>query len=325
MRLESLSEKSLIAAIKKDFPTLDPDLLLGIGDDAAVLKHGSKSRVITKDLLIEDFHFFMDSHPPGLLGRKSLNVNLSDVAAMGCKPRYALLGLGIPVETPPDWIQRFFSGLKEASDEYRVILIGGDLTQSQKVVISLTVIGEGERVIERSGAQEGDLVYVSGTLGDSGQGLVLVKTGVKLGQGKDSDFLLHAFLDPIPQVTLGKELASFQLASSMIDISDGLSVDLSHLCEESGKGAEVFLDRLPLSRELVSMAEDPLSMALHGGEDYQLLFTVPPEKENDVQGLSRKFRVTKIGRIVKGQSIVAVDKKGKRRPLEIKGYQHFKT
>ena len=324
MKLKKINEKELIAGIRKDFGIeLQEAVELGIGDDAAVIKSGEKKLVLTKDLLIEDVHFVFSSHPPALLGRKSLNINLSDVAAMGCTPKYALLGLGLPAKIKTEWVQEFFSGLKEAALAYNTALIGGDVTQAAKVVISISLIGEGKRYIRRGGAKPGDLIFVSGTLGDSAQGLVLSKQGIGLGEGLKPDFLLRAFFDPVPQVALGEKLAELKLASAMIDISDGLSVDLKHICEESNAGAEIELHRIPISPELSSVRENPLDLALHGGEDYQLLFAVPPEKEKQVSNLYNKFKITKIGRIILGKDIFIKGKKGTRKLLEIKGYQHF--
>jgi len=322
--LKKINEKELIAGIREDFGIESQEVVeLGIGDDAAVIKSEGKKLVLTKDLLIEDVHFIFSSHPPALLGRKSLCINLSDIAAGGCTPKYALLGLGLPSKAKAEWVQEFFSGFKEASLEYNTALIGGDVTQADKIVISISLIGEGERYIRRGGAQPGDLLYVSGTLGDSAQGLILSKQGIGLGEGLNTDFLLRAFFDPIPRVSLGKKLAELKLASAMIDISDGLSVDLEHICEESSSGAEIELNRVPISAELSSVSKNPLDLALNGGEDYQLLFAVPPEKEKQVSNLFNKFKITKIGCIISGKDIFIKSKNGTHKLLEIKGYQHF--
>ena len=323
MKLKGLSEKDLIAEIRKEFRVSEKDLISGIGDDAAVIKVGEKQLVITKDLLIEDVHFRSASHPPFLLGRKSLSVNLSDIAAMGCAPRYALLGFGFPIGTETDWVEDFFSGLKDLVQEFNVLLVGGDITQSQKITVSVTVIGEGEQIVRRSGAMSGHLLFVSGFLGDAGQGLALMREGLSLGEDERSDFFLRAFFDPYPQVLLGKEISRLQLASAMIDTSDGLSVDLRHICEESVCGAEVFLEKVPVSPELRSVHEDPLDLALHGGEDYQLLFSVPPEKASSIALLQDRYRISHIGQIIPGDQIHAVAPEGARKVLAKRGYQHF--
>lgn len=324
MKLTDLSEKGLIAELKKDFlSSASHDLALGIGDDAAALKIGGKYLTFTKDLLIEDVHFIGSSHPPELLGRKSLNVNLSDLAAMGNTPKYALLGLGLPSSAAPEWIQDFFSGIKAAAENYNVELIGGDITRAEKITISLTLIGEGKTLIERNSARPGQLLYVSGTLGDAAQGLELAKQGKNLGQDKDEDLLLRAFLAPEPQVPLGIKLARYSLAAAMIDISDGLSIDLGHICRESGVGAEVFTAEIPISAALFAARKDPLEPALHGGEDYQLLFTVPEEQEKQVNIHLKQFHVTRIGRITAGQGINLIDDNGNRSQLDASGFQHF--
>lgn len=323
MKLKGLSEKDLIAEIRKEFKVSEEDLISGIGDDAAVIKVGEKQLVITKDLLIEDVHFRLASHPPLLLGRKSLSVNLSDVAAMGGVPRYALLGLGFPDGTKTDWVEDFLSGLKSLAQEFRVSLVGGDITQSQKITISMTVIGEGKHIVGRSGAEPGHLLFVTGFLGDAAQGLELTRKGVGLGESEQSDVFLKAFFDPQPQVLLGEELSRLQMASAMIDTSDGLSVDLGHICEESGCGAEVLLENVPLSPGLRTMYDNPLDLALHGGEDYQLLFSVPPDRAKSMDELQERYRISHIGQIIPGKQIYTIDSKGICKLLMKRGYQHF--
>jgi len=323
MKLKFLSESGLISAIRKEFAAPLPGLSLGIGDDAAVVKLPGKNLILTKDLLIEDIHFIAKLHPPFLLGRKSLVINLSDIAALGGKPRYALLGLALPSGIAPNWVEKYFSGFKSAAEEYSVALIGGDISQAKKRMISVTLIGEGQNIIKRSGAKPGDTLYVSGTLGDAKQGFLLLKKGFKLGMDNKADQLLRAFLDPAAQVALGQDLARFKLASAMIDLSDGVSVDVHHLCQESGCGAELDLERIPLSPELRQWQRRAADYALHGGEDYQLLFSVSPQRVGDVRRLEKKYKLTPIGRMIGGKTVYIIDRRSQRRRLEIKGYQHF--
>ncbi len=323
MKLHRLEEKELIEAIRKEFFTQQANLELGIGDDAAVIKTGKTSLVITKDLLLEDIHFLRRLHPPRLLGRKSLNVNLSDLAAMGAKPKYALLGLGIPVGTETGWIEFFFKGFKSAAGKFGVKLIGGDVTRAQKVTVSVTLIGEGKRIIKRSGAESGHHLFVSGALGEAREGLLLLKRGFKLGGDKKKDKMLKAFLDPTPQVELGMRLAGLQLVSSMIDISDGLSVDLGHICKESRCGAEIEREKLPISFELRSVQRRAFDFAMNGGEDYQLLFSVPPSKLYAVYGLKKKYSLTHIGKTIRGKGIFLIDRRGRRQKLKPRAWQHF--
>jgi len=327
MKSRFLSERELIKGIRRDFSGSEvPDLRLGIGDDAAVFSSSRDDWVITKDLLVEDFHFLFPSHPADLLGRKSLNINLSDLAAMGARPRFALLGLGMPDGTSPDWVRDFFEGLRSAAFEFGVALIGGDLTGADKITISVTALGAAPAsgVIPRSGARPGDTVYVSGTLGDSAGGLALARRGILLGSGEREDYLLRAFLDPNPRVELGKRIGALGGAGAMIDVSDGLSTDLGHICEESGVGAEIEAARIPLSEALRELSPDPQRDALHGGEDYELILTIPSRNEEAIQDLSNEFALTRIGRITEDRKMILVHPDGTRSPLRKAGWQHFK-
>jgi thiamine-monophosphate kinase len=324
MRLRSLREREIISSIRGEFAAKARGLVLGIGDDAAVIRGGKKLNLLTTDLLIEGVHFVASLNPPRFLGRKSLNVNLSDIAAMGGTPRFALLGLALRKDLDRDWVRGFFRGIKEAADERGVALVGGDISAAAKIVVSVTIVGEAESFIPRSGARPGDLIYVSGYLGDAASGLRQLWKGVRSGKDKRADHLIRAFLDPVPQIVLGRSLSRSKTASSMIDTSDGLSVDLRHLCEESGAGAEVDLERLPMSPAIRALEKYPERLALHGGEDYQLLFTVHPEKAGEIERLARGFRISCIGRMTRGREVQVVDGKGKKRRLEAKGFEHLK-
>ena len=293
MSQDSLSEKNLIADLRKRFASDDRNISLGIGDDAAVVRVGEGLLAVTKDMLIQDVHFFAD-HPPELLARKSLSVNLSDCAAMGANPRFALFGLGLPGDTDPDWVERYLHGLEGITAEFDVRVIGGDISAAPKILISVTLLGEGDRFVQRGGAEPGHSVYVSGLLGEASQGLELARRGIRWGAGAESDRFLKAFYDPIPQVDLGRRLAAHRVASAMIDLSDGLSVDLGHLCRECGTGAEVEAASLPISPELRKAAPSALRMALHGGEDYGLLFAVSPQMEASLIRKPLGHKVTRI-------------------------------
>jgi thiamine-monophosphate kinase len=323
MKLHRLEEKQLIRAIRDEFRVRHPGLTLGIGDDAAVIKVRGANLVITKDLLVEDVHFILRHHPPKLLGRKSLNVNLSDLAAMGAIPKYALLGLGLPKRSETKWIREFFGGFKSAAKYFGVSLIGGDVTRAQKVLVSVTLLGEAKNIIRRDGAKPGDLLFVSGPLGEAREGLLLLKRGIRFGKGRKQDRMLKAFLDPNPQIELGMALARHKLASAMIDISDGLSVDLSHVCEESGCGAEIHWDKIPVSQELKALQKRAYEFALNGGEDYQLLFSVPEEKMEALSRLQKKFSLIAIGRMIGQEGIFLVDRQGLRKRRQPKSWSHF--
>jgi len=322
-RVGDLGEWGLIRLIRKTFPPAGRDVLVPIGDDAAWLKT-AKRVLLTKDLLVEGQDFPPGLHPPRLLGRKSLNVNLSDIAAMGGRPRHALLGLGLPAETPVAWVRAFLAGFKEAAVEAEVDLAGGDLSTAPLVVISVTVMGEADTVVTRGGAKPGDIICVSGTLGEAAAGLRLLLEGGLGRKGRGRGRLLKRFLDPEPRLALGQALARRRLASAMIDVSDGLSVDLGHLCEESGTGAVIELARLPVSRELSRAFPNPWPLALHGGEEFELLFTVPPAKLGAVLRLGKTFPLTPIGIMARGRDILAVDPDSRCHPLRAQGFEHFR-
>ena len=323
MRLRKLGERELLALIRRHFSVPRKDVVLGIGDDAAVVNPGSGKLLVSKDLLVEDSDFIFRLQDPRLLGRKSLNVNLSDIAAMGGRPLHAVVGLALPAETDETWLRQFMAGFRAAAREAGVALVGGDLSQADKIVIAVTVTGEAGSPVLRSGARPGDAIFVSGTLGDAAGGLRLLEKGGHRGVVKAVQPLIDAFLDPAPRLELGALLARRKLASAMIDLSDGLSVDLAHICEESGAGAEVEAERVPISVALAHMARDPLAMALNGGEDFELLFTVRPRDVAAVERIASKHRLSRIGRITAGRRLVLIGPGGKKKPLRAKGFEHF--
>jgi len=322
MRLKHLGERRVISRIRRAFGVKRADILLGIGDDAALVR-GPERLLLTTDILVEDEDFRRADHPPRLLGRKALNVNLSDIAAMGGRPLHALVGLAMPGDIDEEWLRSFMAGLRSAAREACVALVGGDLSQSDRIMIAVTVTGEAKAPVKRSGARPGDGIFVSGTLGDAAGGLRLLEKGGIHGVVKPVRPLVKAFLDPSPRLKLGALLARRALASAMIDLSDGLSVDLAHICEESRVGAEVEAKRVPISTALAHSVRDPLDMALNGGEDFELLFTVRPGKVATVETLAAKHGLTRIGRITSGRAIRLVSPKGKKTPLRPRGFEHF--
>ncbi len=322
MRLKHLGERRLIGRIRRAFEARRGDILIGIGDDAALVK-GPATLLLTTDLLVEDEDFRGDWHPARLLGRKALNVNLSDIAAMGGRPRHALIGMAMPADVEAAWLTQFMAGFRQAAREAKVAVVGGDLSEADRIVIAVTVTGEAPRPVRRRGAKPGDWIFVSGTLGDAAAGLRLLEKGGGQGVVKAVRPLVDAFLDPAPRLELGAKLARRRLASAMIDLSDGLSVDLAHICEESKVGAEVEASRIPISPALERFARDPLKLAVHGGEDFELLFTVRPSKLAEVERLAAKFRLSRIGRITPGRRISLVGPGRKRRPLRPGGFEHF--
>lgn len=334
MKLRELGEFGLIARIKEKLPQYPGRVIKGIGDDAAIcFLNPKKALVSTVDLLIEGVHFNLSYTPPYLLGRKSLAVNLSDLAAMGAKPLYILISLALPERLKVDFVDEFISGFLEIAQENEAWLVGGDTSSSpERLFISVTLLGEGEKekLLCRQGAQVGDDLYVTGTLGDAFWGLQILQKKKGEPLSPDESYLISRHLNPSPRVKEGQILGQRNLARAMIDISDGLLADLGHICTESRVGATIWVEKIPLSNSLKLMANDrkepPWRSALIGGEDYELLFTAPAEKASEIMELSREWKcgITKLGKIEPSTNGLLV--KEARSVVDIsnlKGYDHF--
>ncbi len=305
-------------------------VLTGIGDDCAILrKNRKKDLAITADMLVEDIDFRLDWVIPKYLGHKALAVSLSDIAAVGAKPKWAMLSIGIPAGVwKTTFVKEFYEGWFKLARKFSVTLIGGDISRTaDQIVIDSIVIGEVERgrAILRSGAKTGDLIFVSGEIGGASGGLGLLESGERCrNESRYRDLLLRQ-LKPKPQIELGRFLSKQRFATSMIDISDGLTADLGHLCDESGVGAEISLEALPLDRNLKCLAEvvRPIETVLSGGEDFELLFTIRPRDREEFLTEAKKFRVTEIGRINADRGALSVTSEGNVRVLHRTGYSHF--
>ena len=343
MKISRLGEFGLIHAIRKLSFRRSDDVVIGIGDDAAALRSSPASLLLaTTDMLIEGVHFDLSYTDFYSLGWKSAAVNLSDIAAMGGVPRFCLTSLAIPSRISVEQISEFYRGFNALVRTHKTILAGGDTCSSRSgLVISVTVLGEAKKrtVLPRSGARRGDKIFVTGTLGDSAAGMEVLQVrnaGGNTLRNKSSKTrnpksppiakLVEKHLKPVPRVEWGRKIALAACASAMIDISDGLSSDLAHLCEESGVGAYLFSDDIPLSESLLKssgqLSKPPLHYALSGGEDYELLFTVPPARMKTLESLH--IPVTEIGIITTGNKIYLVDKAGGKTSLRPTGYNHFK-
>jgi thiamine-monophosphate kinase len=315
------------------------ELLRGVGDDAAVIKQLSgRDTVVSADLLVEGIDFRCDATQPGLLGHKALAVSLSDIAAMGARPRWALVSLAVPPDIwASDFAAELYKGLLSLADGYEVKLIGGDLSRAPgQIVIDSIVMGEcpsGQAVL-RSGAKPGDHLFVTGALGGSAAGLRLIERGARVGihELEDPDIrpiqeLLMRHLRPAPRVGWGLVLGEEQLATAMIDISDGLSSDLHHLCRESKVGAIIESDKLPIDPRVAALcgrrALDPLILALHGGEDFELLFAVSPENVPKLPKKVDGVALTKIGEVKSKSEGVCVSEGARVWDLKAEGWKHF--
>jgi thiamine-monophosphate kinase len=331
MKISQFGEFKLIEMIQAKAGLPSYPVVVGIGDDAAVMDVGPRTEVVTTtDMLIEGVHFKRETIPPYDLGYKSHAVNLSDIAAMGAAPVQSFLSVGLTGDTKLADVEEFVDGFLKAGNG--VTLAGGDTVSSPSGwVISVTVMGlsPSGKVLRRNMAKAGENLWICGPVGDSAAGLSILLGDTKAGTPEDSDFLIKRHNRPEPMVRMGRILLETGLSNCAIDISDGLCQDLGHICKGSRVGAVIEVEKLPLSQPLLDLAEDngkdPLQWALAGGEDYSLLFTVPPEKEDKLAALVEKEELdaVPVGRIVP-EAGIRVTRDGETVEREEKqGWDHF--
>jgi thiamine-monophosphate kinase len=325
-----IPEKALIAKIRRlTEAERNPAVRIGIGDDCAVLglSRGRNRKqeidtLITTDFSLEGIHFRRDWHPPESVGHRCLARGLSDIAAMGGEPVAVFLSLALPRDLSQSWLSRFTRGLLKLAGRYNVTLAGGDTAESPAGIfadiVAIGAVPMGKAVL-RSGARPGDFIYVTGELGGSAAavGDLKKKPTLKLNP---RTYPRHFF--PEPRVELGRILREKGSASAMIDTSDGLSTDLAHICEESGVGAELHSDAIPRASVGKPSRGVSLELALHGGEDYELLFTAPPSKRipHSIAGV----HITQIGHITRGRKIFLTNRDAVRQELAPQGWEHFR-
>lgn len=332
------AEGQLIERIAKIVPSVKgrkfvSEVQIGIGDDAAVVSaQRSREIVFTCDSFFEGVHFLADLHPAESVGYKALARATSDIAAMGVRPRWFLMALALPSEKTGKWLDHFATGMARAARELDVRLIGGDTSRLAKVSICINVIGDVSRgrAVRRSGARPGDLIYVNGKLGEAQFGLEWVRRGLSI-KGANHSWLQRHLYPRIP-VALGEWLAVQRIPSAMMDISDGLSTDLARLCGMSGVGARIEPSKLPcveiprkVPPSLRRARLDPLEMALHGGDDYVLLFTVPQRKAALLRRAPGFHQLGCIGEITREREIVLVGADGKAKLLAAQGWDSFRS
>jgi thiamine-monophosphate kinase len=301
---------------------------LGIGDDAGLFRPRSgHETILTCDWFLEGTHFWREKHPPDAVGWKCLARAVSDIAAMGGMPRCFLLSLALPEMYTGRWLDLFLGGLRRASRKFHCPLVGGDTTRRREILINVTVVGEVRtgRAVLRSGAREGDIIYVSGRLGEAELGLQIVRQGKRVANKKNP--LTRKHLYPEPRLALGQWLAQRGLATAMMDLSDGLSSDLPRLCAASSVGArleQAKIPRVPSSALAIRQGHDPLQFAWHGGDDYELLFTVPPQKTGVLPRSFQGAGLTAIGRITADRKLLVLEENGRARPLITGGWDPFR-
>ncbi len=331
--LKDLGEVGIIRLIQgKVSQKLPSYVKKGIGDDCAVLEtSGDKVLLVTTDTMVEGIHFTDQTLSPEALGWKALAVNISDIAATGGTPRTAFLSIGLKAKSKVSFLESFMAGFNALAQKTGIVLAGGDTVESpSSVVIAVTLLGDcpAGHVVYRSGARVGDDVWVTGPLGNAAGGLFLLQTKESAAHS-GYEPLVQAHQKPLPPLNVGKALGESGLAHAMIDISDGIAKDLGHVCEQSGVGAILRAASIPMSSQLLRLAaeaeKEALQWALHGGEDYELLFTASTADREKVESLTAKLSgrpAVKVGSIIAGNGILLA-KQSTKEPLESGGYLHF--
>lgn len=312
MKIKEIGEFELIDKITKK--PKDKNILVGIGDDAAVIKSKKDLEVLTTDTLVEGDHFKREWFSPKQIGMKAIEINVSDISAMGGVPKYVLVSLCLPQDLEVDFVEEMYRGMWKTCDKYNIEIIGGNMTHSNQIVISITLIGETNKdcLSLRSGAKFGDYIFVSGPLGNG-------RAGLRAFQENIGDFnqVKKRYLEPKAQLNFAIKIAPY--VNSMIDISDGLAPEVKHICDESKCGAIIYKEKIPIDYDVRSIArvlnEDEYNYALFGGEDFELVYTVSKNNIKNVQGYI-------LGEIVKDKEVKLQDN-GVTKIIKEKGYDHF--
>ncbi|TET86636.1 MAG: thiamine-phosphate kinase [Dehalococcoidia bacterium] len=325
MKVSELGEFGLIELLSEVVAEggKDPQIVVGIGDDAAVWRDGDSTLLATTDTLVQGVHFTAESTWREL-GWKAVAINLSDIAAMGGLPRYALVSLSLPGDTEVEDVTQLYQGMAEIAKQFKVAVVGGNISSAPLVMITMAVIGQGqtEGILTRSVAVPGDLIAVTGYLGSSAAGLRMLTDHLQFDP-ETVAFFRRAHLQPQPRIAEGQLLVRKGVRAT-IDISDGLVADLGHLCKASKVGAILKVDQVPIHPKVrAAFPQESLDFALTGGEDYELLFTAGEEVIKNVRTLA-DFPITVIGKITQEGGVTLLDKEGKPFSLDKKGWEHFK-
>jgi thiamine-monophosphate kinase len=338
-----IGERRLLAHLRSRIP-MAPGVVVGVGDDAAAVETGPLT-LVTTDALVEGVHFRRDWIPAHLLGRKALSVNLSDIAAMAGVPRYATVSLCLPGDVTVDFLDGLYNGLLERAAETGVVIVGGNVSATTgPVVIDIALLGHGDRLLRRAGALPGDLVVVTGSLGAAAAGFRLLEQGVRLSSEGDLvdigpfspvaqsalQHCLRAQLDPAPPLAFARALSEHDIVHAAMDISDGLSGDLLCICQESGVAAWIDASAVPVDASAAALGSDVcgdgFSLALHGGEDYQMLLAVPPQSLDALRDVAVVWDlpITPVGEFVEGAPGVSLKFGDALRRLRPKSHEHFR-
>lgn len=338
-----VGERALVAHLRSRIP-MGAGVQVGPGDDAAAVETGPLT-MVTTDALVEGVHFRREWVPPRLLGRKALTVNLCDIAAMAGIPRYATVSLCLPPDVPMGFVDGLYDGLLERGAESGVSIVGGNVAASwAELVVDITLLGGADRALTRAGAKPGDLAVVTGHLGAAAVGLRLLAQGARLTEDgylestgvwteSSSDAVLRclrAQLDPAPPLALARALSEQELVHAAMDLSDGLSGDLLQICQESGLAAILDPQAVPVDRAAAGLERarggDAHSLALHGGEDYQFLFAIPPDRLDGLKDLAVVWDLplTIVGEFTEGPATVSLKDGDSLKPLEVQSHDHFR-
>ena len=330
MKLAEVGEFGLIERIRRMFDEPSPSVILGIGDDAAVCRYQpGRVMLLTTDALVEGVHFHRRYTPAKSLGWKALAINISDIAAMGGVPRYALVTLALPESWTVEDVESLYEGIDQCGMAYGCPLVGGDTVHSpNSCMLSVTILGDADErnVVTRSGARAGDFICMTGEMGGARVGLEVLESSADKKRFRHS---VDRFLEPKPRLWESKRLVEGLGVSSMIDISDGLTSEIGHLCRQSGLGCLIQEEKVPVSREAVRWAEsrgDALTVyALESGEEYELLFTVSKERYDGwrEKGLDRSLNIAVVGKMIEKSRGMLVQRRGETYPLSLKGWDHF--
>lgn len=314
MKLSQIGEFGLIKRIYKK--AKDKNVLVGIGDDAAVVKAGKKLLILTTDTLVEGDHFSFKYFTPEQVGKKAIEINVSDIGSMGGIPKYALVSLVLPKDLDVSIIDKIYKGMRESGKKHKLEIIGGNITHGTQLVIDIDMIGEVKKqnLCLRSHAKPGDFILVTGDLGSSAAGLNLFLKNIK-----GHNYVKNKHLEPKAKYHKVKPFLKY--INAMIDVSDGLASEVTHICEQSKVGAIIFKDNVPITEETrraaKALKKDPADYALYGGEDFELVFTVNEKNMNRVRGFL-------VGEITKRKGVYLYQK-GKEKLIKKTGYDHFKV
>ena len=311
-------EFGLIDKIKKSIIVFSKEVIFGIGDDAAVLKYDKKNyMLLTTDMLVENDHFSLKFSTPAQIGMKAIEQNASDIAAMGGIPKFAVISIALPNDASVEFVDGLYEGMNKKSKEYKINIVGGNITHSREIVINVALVGFVEKkfLALRSSAEIGDLIFFSGDVGKSTAGLELLRHNLK---GKS----IKPHLEPKSRLKLARELVKTGI-NSMIDVSDGVASEVKHICDESKVGAMIYTDKIPISKNTVidskKLGKDAVDFALYGGEDFELVFTANKNKLKQL----KKFDVKVIGEIVDVKNGIKLIKNNKKISVE-SGFDHFR-